>query len=72
MYKEHSLFPRDSRELAAASFKTVMQTLEKERVMRRQVFRNDPSKRDQKVSEIDTALAELKILYRLAVENQRN
>lgn len=71
MFKEHSLFPRNHEELAAASFKSVLQTLERVRTARYHLYRLEPAKRHRNVSEIDTAISELKILYRLAVENQK-
>ncbi|MDO7787895.1 hypothetical protein [Desulforamulus aquiferis] len=70
MYRENSLFPRCNVVVAAESYRKVLQALEKERAMRGQIFKHDLTKRDSKVSEIELAIGELKILYRLAVENQ--
>ena len=69
---EHSLFPREPKELAAASFDTVLKVLEREKKARKYVFRNDLDKLGKKIREIDEAQTSLKILYRLATEVNRS
>lgn len=71
MYKEHSLFPRSNTDLAAASYKIIRQILDRERTARQHGCRLNPAKRARQIGEIDIAIGELNILYRLAVENKR-
>ncbi|GAB6179000.1 hypothetical protein JCM14036_03190 [Desulfotomaculum defluvii] len=70
-YREHSLFPRDNGQLAKAAFQGVLKLLEKERETRQQTYRYDLSEKAKRVNEINDAIYELKVLYRLAVENQK-
>lgn len=70
-YIEHSLFPRDNSEVARASFHEVLKVLENQREYTQQVLRHDHTKKDCKVTEINNAIYKLKVLYRLAVENQK-
>lgn len=71
MYQEHSLFPRSQTELATASYKSIRKTLDRERTARQHGCRTNPAKRARQLGEIDAAIAELNILYRLAIENKR-
>lgn len=70
-YTEHSLFPRENRELAGVCFQWVLRVLERERQRRGQDYRHELSARQRKVQEIEEAISQLKVLYRLAVEQAR-
>lgn len=71
VYVEQSLFPRDNREVARVSFQEVLKVLENQKEFTQQVLRHDLTRKDRKVFEINNAIFKLKVLHRLAVENQK-
>lgn len=70
-YTEHSLFPRENPELAGVCFQGVLQVLKKERQRRGQDYQHELPARQRKVQEIEEAIGQLKVLYRLAVEPRK-